>query len=207
MTTMINADGRPSFMTKEKAQKMMRLAKFIGEDNTSCLGRKVGTVIADKHSVVISCGFNGPARGLPHADTYDFLSEFLYPKLTEEEKKKLVGEAYKGDFTDKYHISSYYEGCGKCPRRLLGYSSGERAELCYCQHSESNAIIFAQKPLKDSILFCWCNALSCLDCSGKIINAGIGEVHFLEGKEFQSGALWMYKKAGIPVFRHSVEDF
>ncbi len=200
-----------SKLSQSKIEKMMRMAKFIAEDNTSCLGRKVGTVITNKYGVILSTGYNGAPRGLPHCDSYDYLSNFFYPKLTEEEKNKLATIAYKKECKassfDELVVPSRLDGCGQCPRRLLGYSNGIRSELCYCQHSESNAIIFSQKPLENSFLFCWCDALSCIDCTGKIISSGISEVHFLEGSEFHSGVKCMYNKANIPVFRYPIESF
>jgi len=38
-----------------------------------------------------------------------------------------------------------YHGNGQCPRRVLGYSSGEGLHLCVAGHAERNALINASR--------------------------------------------------------------
>lgn len=127
-------------MTDKFIRKYMRFAQLVGSDQNPCLSRGIGSVIVDPiRNKIVSTGYNGPARGIPHMDSYDALKEFIYPQLTDQDasyitclngsKELLLGDAD--------NFASMFEGCKKCPRKLVGAKSGERLDLCACLSHES----------------------------------------------------------------------
>jgi len=65
-----------------------------------------------------------------------------------------------------------------CPRRILGYKSGEGLHICPAAHAERNAIVQAARlgiPVKGSTLYLN-TGVPCKDCLIEIINAGVQEV-------------------------------
>lgn len=72
-----------------------------------------------------------------------------------------------------------------CIRKEMGIPSGEKLELCGCQHAESNALINAARNgvmINDAI--CFVTTSPCADCLGKLINAGIRQVYY--GEEYST---------------------
>lgn len=136
------------------------MAKVV-EENSKCMSRKIGAVLV-KDKSVISTGYNGPPRGIPHCN----VRLITFP-------------------ADIYLSNKIYEHCGEtefeldeCPRKLLGYRSGEGAEFCIAGHAERNALINAARNginTYGTSLFLSCG-VPCKDCLIEIINAGVEEV-------------------------------
>lgn len=128
-----------------------------------CLSRSIGALIVSDNTI-ISTGYNGPPRGFPHC-----ISERL--KIDKHLEADLVGKIF-GDST--------------CPRRSLGFSSGQGLEICPAAHAESNAISHAARlgvSVKGASLYL--NAeIPCKSCMGLIINSGISEVICTEIKPY-----------------------
>ncbi len=186
----------------------MRLAGFLGDDNVKCPSRKVGCIITDIDSVILGTGYNGSPRKTPEPDSYEYIKNILWPKLTETEKQKLSCLVQNRNPTQKDErevVAESLHGCGQCPRRLLGHSSGVRTELCSCQHGERNAISNSNGSVAGGILFGHC-CISCFGCTGAIINSRIKEVHFQEGPEYEPGCIALYGYANIPIFLYSEEE-
>jgi len=178
---------------------MMRHALFIAKENRACHSRQIGSVICDEDCKILSVGYNGPPKNTPHTDTIEYYWGYLQPILSDEEDEKF----WVTQTCNRYETG---ELCGKCPRKVLGYKSGQRSEICSCLHSEANCITNAPGSVKNGFLFCSCPDLSCINCTSTIIQVGIKEVHFMDGGEYHKGALWLYEKANIPVFRHKEEE-
>ena len=126
--------------------------------NSKCLSRRIGCIMVRDHSI-ISTGYNGPPRGVVHCDNRWIYDEFL--------KKALDKKAKKDAWSD-----------GVCPRRLMGYPSGEGLQYCVAAHAERNCLINAARdgiPTKGAILYMNCG-VPCKDCLIEIINAGIKEI-------------------------------
>jgi len=196
--------NKKSCISYKFIKKWMRLAKHIALDNDTPCSRKVGSVVVDKDNIVLGIGYNGMSRNVPHCDSAEYIKDFLIPRLNQEELNKLATKAYFGETTafESVHnelIPVRLDGCGQCPRRILGYSSGKRTDLCDCQHAERNVISNARGGVAGGVLFNW-SCVSCRGCTGALINARIAEVHFLAGPEYESGCLKAYEYANIPVF-------
>ena len=83
-----------------------------------------------------------------------------------------------------------------CPRRKLGFKSGEGLEKCPAAHAERNAIIQAARlgiKVKDSVLYLN-TSIPCKDCLIEIINAGIIEVVCTEDKLYDELSEFLIKK-------------
>jgi dCMP deaminase len=128
--------------------------------NSKCLSRHIGAVLVKDKSVV-STGYNGPPRGLPHCGIRHQLDMGLLAKY-----KKIDSH-----FDESIEVTT-------CPRYILGFKSGEGLEWCVAGHAERNALINAARAgikTKDCILYMDCG-IPCSPCLVEIINAGIEEI-------------------------------
>ena len=135
-----------------------------------CFSRKVGAVVVVDYNVV-STGFNGPPRGVPHCEYRDIDGQFCY----------------NGD-VNKPHLflqdlSHLFQQDLSCPRHRAGYQSGKGLHICLAVHGERNAVI--GKNVKGGILYCNCS-IPCIDCMKEIINAGIKRIVCLSMDEYNS---------------------
>ena len=152
----------------EKDLYFMRIAKEVSKAS-KCLSRKIGSVLV-KDGCVVSTGYNGPAKGVKHCNERDLKFYFTLDK--------------REDFLiNEFITEQKFKNC--CPRRTLGYQSGQGLHLCQAGHSERNAIIQAARngiSTKDTTLYCFCGQV-CKDCAIEIINSGIKELIYLSGPE------------------------
>ena len=179
-------------------RKYMSLAKVMANDQNPCLSRKVGVVVVDPSTNgIVGAGYNGPPENTPHCNDIEFLRNFFWPQLTLEENIYL--KALNLDTPEKI------AQCHKCPRNILGYSSGKRSELCSCQHAERNALNKLPIPAKGLAMFCWCG-VPCIQCSGSIINAGIQEVHCIKEKDYHVSSRWLFEHGSTTLIEHEAAD-
>jgi deoxycytidylate deaminase len=186
-------------------KKYMRLAKLVGEDQNPCYSRSIGVVVVDPvANRVLGTGYNGPPKGVPHPDDPDYLDKIVWPQLTKIEKRTALvenGHINEDDFEiihdddQKNIFLKVYSNCKKCPRKIVGAQSGERLELCSCEHGEKNAIVNSGQNLYGAWMFCWCG-VPCWDCTKLIINSGIKKVFCFEwGKDYSMGSRWLFENA------------
>lgn len=133
--------------------------------NSKCLSRQVGAIIvADgKHS--ISGGYNGPVAGALHCDDERY-RDFLYGIRREE----FVG-------VPDFEVFGT-EDLAVCPRRVMGFKTGEGREYCQAAHAEINAVANAARYGHSSAgrtIYMNCG-VPCFECAKVIVNAGIKEV-------------------------------
>jgi len=165
----------------------LRLAREVSK-NSKCLSRKIGAVLVKEKSI-ISTGYNGPARGVKHCN--ERTSNFL---LVLDNK---IPHKLDKDF--------YFPNC---PRKALGYKSGEGLHLCQAGHAERNALIQAARngiSTLDTSLYCWCPQV-CKDCAIEIVNAGVKELIFLEGSEYDGYSNTILKESGIIIRKVKEEE-
>lgn len=207
-------------MKDKFVKKYMRYAKAVAEDQNPCLSRAIGAVIVNpEKNVVVSTGYNGPAKNVPHLDSYEALRDYVYPQLTQTDKDYIYQTSLFGmdgnslNCADEF--AAKFEGCETCPRKLVGAISGARLELCGCAHGERNAIANAAKAGHETFgcyIFCWCG-VPCLDCAVSIINSGIAKVYCWapEGRQVEANAYnfdnsrWQFKQSGVELVEVSKE--
>jgi len=124
---------------------------------SSCLSRQIGAILVRDHSI-ISTGYNGPPRGIPHCKD-------------------------------------------KCPRQVLGYSSGTHMELCPAQHAEENAVSNAARlgvSVLNSTLY-MNSVIPCSKCFGTLINAGIIEIVVQQTLAYDELSLFLIENSNISI--------
>lgn len=137
-----------------------RAVAHIVKERSKCLSRKIGAVIANGDTI-ISTGYNGPPRGMAHCD-----KRHLY-----DSKLKACYDLVGFDYLTREVT--------ECPRRILGYQSGEGLDLCPAVHAEVNAIINAGRNGVSCVgasMYLTCE-IPCKNCLIAIVNAGIEKVY------------------------------
>lgn len=163
--------------------RFLRIAKEVGL-SSKCLSRKVGAIIVQNGSIV-SEGRNGPPRRVKHCNERP--SKF-YLCLDKNEPYTTI----------ENEIVLYFK---QCPRKSLGYKSGEGLHLCLAQHGEENAINQAAMngvSTKDGTLYAYVGQV-CKSCAGSIINAGIKRLVYLQGPVYDNYTETILKESGITV--------
>ena len=129
-----------------------------------CLSRHIGAILVSDHSI-ISTGYNGPARGIPHCGKDRYTKDELLSSIISNDP----------DYGKIYGIKDIFN---ICPRHILGYQSGEHMELCPAQHAEENCVSNAARngtSTLNSILYL-SGPIPCKNCYSTLINAGIVEI-------------------------------
>ncbi len=150
-----------------------------------CLSRKIGAILVRDHSIVAT-GYNGPARGVPHCGHERFMKDNTISKrfedilLLENIKRRIYNE---------------------CPRKLMGYASGEGMQWCPAQHAEANCISNAARlgvSTLNSILYMNC-IIPCKNCFGALINAGIVEIVIDDAKPYDKHTQFIIDNSSISI--------
>lgn len=130
---------------------------------SSCLSRQIGAILV-KDSIVVATGYCGPARGIPHCGHERIMDDDV-----------LIKELEKLEDNCMYAPGELRT---TCPRRILGYASGEGLEWCISEHAERNCIASAARigvPVKNTTLYMNC-VIPCKNCLNLLINTGVKEI-------------------------------
>lgn len=155
--------------------------------NSKCLSRKIGAVITFDNSV-ISTGYNGPPRGVPHCNTRYTNDKRIIEKMIEH-KIELTGEVKR-----------------TCPRKVFGFKSGEGLDNCIAGHAERNALINAARngvSVNNATMYAYC-PIPCSPCLIEIINAGIKEIVVTDLSYYDEQGEWLVKESGIVVRKFAI---
>ena len=122
-----------------------------------CLSRKIGALLVRDNSIV-STGYNGPPRGIPHCGHDRFMKDKTLSNLSQYYSPEKISTT--------------------CPRRLMNYKSGEGIQYCIAQHAEENAVSNAARLGVSTIgTTLYLNSIiPCQKCFGTLINAGVVEI-------------------------------
>ena len=134
--------------------------------NSKCHSRKIGAILVRDKSI-ISTGYNGPARGVPHCGTERLL-------LDHKVRSRI------------YETIEPPDNSQDCPRRLLGYGSGDGLDWCIAAHAEQNCIANAAKlgvSTEGSTMY-MNTQVACKNCLVNIINAGVIELVITDMKAY-----------------------
>ena len=154
---------------------------------SKCHSRKIGAVLVRDNSV-ISTGYNGPPRGVPTCD-----------------QRWVIDKAFKEKYG--HHMLSDKEGIkykttkGFCPRRIIGFPSGQGLEICPAGHAERNALINAARlgiETNNTKLYMSC-AVPCTPCLVEIINAGINEIICSSMQIYDETAMYLLENSDVKV--------
>jgi dCMP deaminase len=152
--------------------------------NTKCFSRRIGSILVYDKSI-ISSGYNGPPRGVPACD--------MRWKIDPEFAEVAVNNSIV-NLADGSHIH-------KCPRRYLGYKSGEALDICPAGHAERNSLINAARngiKTKDTSMYLTCG-IPCTPCLVEIINAGVKEIIVTSLKTYDKTSMYLLNQSQINV--------
>lgn len=152
-----------------------------------CLSRKIGAILVRDHSI-ISTGYNGPPRGVPHCGYDRFIEDNV---LQHHVKGRDLGDSETKLMTTRLY--------NECPRKVLGYESGTHMEICPAQHAEENAVSNAARlgvSVLNSTLY-MNSVIPCQKCYGTLINAGIIEIVIENVKAYDQWTLLLIGNSNI----------
>jgi len=161
--------------------------------NSKCLSRKIGAIIVKDHSI-ISMGYNGPSRGIPHCGL-DRYNKDKYLRDAENNGNRL------SLFSDKLIGAT-------CPRKLLGFKSGGGLEYCIASHAERNAIINAARhgiKTNKTKMYMSCST-PCHECLKEIINAGIEEVICTSLDRYDEASAYLIENSVLKIRTFAVKS-
>lgn len=150
---------------------------------SQCLSRQIGAVLV-KDKVIVSQGYNGPPRGVPHCGHRHKIDPML---MEEYQQKGLSADAIE-DLTET-----------TCPRYIIGHQSGEGLDLCVAGHAERNALINAARAgikTKNCKLYMDCG-VPCTPCLVEIINAGIEEIIVTKMEYYDRSAEYVLRNSDL----------
>lgn len=134
------------------------IARKVAERST-CLSHKIGAILVlDK--IIVCEGYNGPARGIPACGPDRLEHDYELAHRMNDAFIPIYGDAYT------------------CPRKRLGYASGDGLYMCSSVHAEANVIANAARigiKTLGTTMYLTCN-IPCKDCLSLMINAGVIEV-------------------------------
>lgn len=152
--------------------------------NSKCLSRKIGAILVEDKRI-ISSGYNGPPEGIPSCDCRWFMDE-------------QYAEDYKHvNFTK----DNWKDFKGQCPRKVLGFKSGEGLDICPAVHAEANTIInCARKGFvsKGAIMYMSCG-IPCMNCMKELINAGIKELVITKFSYYDKTSKYLLENSEVKV--------
>ncbi len=163
----------------------LSVCKVIG-DYSKCFSRQIGAIIVRDRSI-IATGFNGPPRGIPHCGEERLrCNHDLVEKLG-------LGLPPFGEVANT-----------SCPRKLLGYKSGEGLEWCPASHAERNCISNAAKNgvITDKTSMYMNCCVPCGSCLGTIIGAGIKEIIVTDKECYDMAGKYILRYSDIKVRRY-----
>ena len=159
-----------------------------------CLSRKIGAILVRDNSI-LSTGYNGPPRGIPHCGE---------DRLNKDDQLKKTLKIFRPTEAELTAFKS------SCPRKVLGYKSGTYMELCPAQHAEENAVSNAARcgtNIFGSILYMNTTVLPCQKCFGTLINAGVVEIVTLTSKEtYDIYTNFLIKNSNIKIRTFNLEE-
>lgn len=151
--------------------------------NSKCYSRKIGAVLVSDKTIV-GTGYNGPPRGVPMCDGRWFKDDtFRHKYASGLDDITLMG--FKG----------------MCPRRVLGFKSGEGLDVCVAGHAERNALINSAREgirTKGTTLYMTCG-IPCANCLVEIINAGVSEIVVTSLDLYDEGSEYLLKNSDLAV--------
>lgn len=163
----------------------LKLCKDVAS-NSKCYSRQIGAILV-KDNIVISTGYNGPARKIPECKERFFKDQ------------NFINECDKRNLTiDKI----FMENVRICPRQFLGYKSGEGLEWCNAIHAEKNCLLSAARlgiKTKGSSLYINSKISCCTQCLSACIQCGIEEIVVIKNDIYDVSVQWVIDNSSIKI--------
>jgi len=161
---------------------------IIVASKSPCLSRKIGALLVRDKSIV-STGYNGPPRGVPHCGTERLQHDKLLIEVFIDIYGLKEGEIWPGEIKEV------------CPRKIMGYESGTHMELCPAQHAEENAVSNAARngvSVLGTTLY-MNSVIPCKNCFGTLINAGIEEIVIKDATPYDKHTQFIIDHSNIKI--------
>jgi len=146
--------------------------------NSKCHSRQIGSILV-KDKIVISTGYNGPARGIPECVNRLYGDPNMVEMLFESDiSEETINEAFHNKI---------------CPRKVLGFPSGEGLEWCNAVHSEKNCLLSAARvgiQTKGATLYINAEVSPCTHCYSASIQAGVKEIVVIKNNIYDPSLEW-----------------
>jgi dCMP deaminase len=172
-------------------QYWLNICRAVGA-NSKCLSRKIGAVIV-KDNYIISTGYNGPPIKCKHCDDYYY-------------RRLIFALAH----SDGVRFDSTTDDNTICPRRIMGFESGQGMAYCSAAHAERNAISTAAKlghSTEGTTMYLdW--IIPCFECAKSIINAGIKTVVVVKLEDYEKEGItgrYLLEQAGVKLREYDFE--
>ena len=161
----------------------LTICKAVAQ-KSSCLSIKRGAVLVSDNSIVAT-GYNGPARGVSHCGRERY------------EKDETLQAEMKASW-DPFYIQRIVN---ECPRRILGFQSGEGLGLCPAAHSERNGIANAARlgVITKGCTMYMATQPPCKDCMVDLINAGVMHLVVANTKFYDPLSEFIAHEAGVKI--------
>jgi dCMP deaminase len=166
-------------MEKNWDEYFLNICKEVGK-NTKCMSRQIGAILVNDKSI-ISTGYNGPPRGIPHCNVRHNHDKTLKDIL------KIRSE------------EAFWKELDRCPRQVMKFRSGEGLHWCVAGHAERNVLINAARNgicTKGTIMYMDCG-VPCTPCLVEIINAGVSEIVITKTEYYDVSAEYVLKYSGL----------
>lgn len=137
-----------------KVRWAYELAEATAKRST-CLRRQVGCVLLDEQWRVLSTGYNGVARGMPHCN------------------EPMSGGSLLNQFNATLEKGMIYPH--SCPG--AGSSSGTDLDRCLAIHAEQNALLQCRDV--DRIHYCFATTSPCVTCTKLLLNTNCQVIYAL----------------------------
>lgn len=150
--------------------------------NSMCMSRHNGAILVRDNSI-IATGYNGPPRGVPHCgrDRIEF-DHFLRDRMT---------KTLDPTFTD----------IDRCPRKAMGFESGDGLDYCIAAHAEQNCVANAARlgvTTLGSELY-MNDQIPCKVCLVILINAGIHSIIVTRLECYDDAGQYLVNYGGLSV--------
>lgn len=163
----------------------LNICNAVGS-NSKCLSRQIGSILV-RDKTIVATGYNGPPRGVPHCG---------HDRIVRDDKlSDAIAEWNKNSELGHELLQTV------CPRKLLGFHSGQGLEWCIAAHAERNCICAAAKEgvKVDGCTLYLNDIVPCKDCLIEIINSGIAEVVCTKDLYYDNQSLYIRKHSGIKI--------
>ena len=167
-------------MRPSKDKTLLDIASVLAKRG-SCIRKQVGCVLVDELGQILSTGYNGVARGLPHCN--DKGKWITNPILLKED-----GTYRKAEHWERPEVPTYPHKCAGAD-----HDSGQGLEICEAIHAEQNALLQCADVQKIHTVYV--TVSPCRHCMKLIMNTSAKRVVFLN--EYSQSSKDLAEKAGI----------